>query len=290
MPLWTNAYSSVGYYADEALGLAGDRAGSVIVTGNTTSNGNKWDFGTVKYSSGGIPLWTNIFGGDSSFGNDRVTAVAVDGNENVYVTGKCADAASGLHCALVKYSSAGVALWTNRFNGQEVKALVVDGSGNVVITGSTFTNYANDCLTIKYSEAGVALWTNLFSLLPNSYDIGIGLAVDGAENIYLLAGSSADGKSQFATIKYSGGGVATNNSVALSVDRAGGTFSNAMILMTGRLNTYHLAEFATNLTTSPWLPLSTNNSGLSGTWRVIDSAATNSQRFYRVRPFCRCQE
>jgi len=44
----------------------------------------------------------------------------------------------------------------------------------------------------------------------------------------------------------------------------------------------YLAQFATNLTTSPWFTLSTNTASPNGTWTVMDPSATDAQRFYRV--------
>jgi hypothetical protein len=41
-------------------------------------------------------------------------------------------------------------------------------------------------------------------------------------------------------------------------------------------------QFATNLTTSPWLTLSTNTANAYGRGTVLDPAATNDQRYYRV--------
>ncbi|MGI8967178.1 MAG: SBBP repeat-containing protein, partial [Limisphaerales bacterium] len=61
----------------------------------------------------------------------------------------------------IKYSGAGVALWTNLYNGPEnlsdsASAVAVDGSGNVFVTGSSartnvYPNYNYDYATIKYS-------------------------------------------------------------------------------------------------------------------------------------------
>ena len=57
----------------------------------------------------------------------RLSAVAVDGSGNVFVAG---------NSIVVGYSSSGMALWTNRYDG-EASALAVDGNGNVFVTGSS---------------------------------------------------------------------------------------------------------------------------------------------------------
>ena len=50
--------------------------------------------------------------------------------------------------------------------------------------------------------------------------------------------------------------------------------------MPGRL---YVTQFATNLTGSPWFDLGTNTADANGLWGLTDFAATNAQRFYRVR-------
>jgi hypothetical protein len=47
-------------------------------------------------------------------------------------------------------------------------------------------------------------------------------------------------------------------------------------------NDQYLLQFATNLTTSPWLPLATNTAAANGLGTVQDPTATNAQRFYRL--------
>ena len=44
------------------------------------------DYATIKYSSAGMPLWTNRYNGPGN-GDDEANAVAVDGNNDVIVTG-----------------------------------------------------------------------------------------------------------------------------------------------------------------------------------------------------------
>ncbi len=53
-------------------------------------------------------------------------------------------AAAHYDYATIKYSSAGVPLWTNRYNGPANRedyayAVAVDGSNNVIVTGSSYT-------------------------------------------------------------------------------------------------------------------------------------------------------
>src|SRR5512136_1332287 len=98
----------------------------------------------MKYSSAGVPLWINRYSGPGN-GSDSANAIAVDGSDDVYVTGSSVGVSSGFSSSdyvTIKYSSAGVPLWTNRYNGpgngnDSASAVVVDGSNNVYVTGSS---------------------------------------------------------------------------------------------------------------------------------------------------------
>ncbi len=135
--------------------MAVDGSGNVFVTGYSYDVGGDYDYATIKYSGAGVPLWTNRYNGTGNRG-DGATALAVDTSGNVFVTGNSPGAISSDY-ATIAYSSAGVALWTNRYNGtgnrgDGATALAVDTSGNVFVTGySTGSGSVYDYATIKYS-------------------------------------------------------------------------------------------------------------------------------------------
>ena len=107
---------------------------------------------TTKYSSAGVPLWTNSFVWPGSDDNEAY-ALTVDSDNNVIVTG-LSGFFTTYHYATIKYSSAGVPLWTNRYNGpgngDDIACAVAgDGSNNVVVTGySLGSSGTNDYATI----------------------------------------------------------------------------------------------------------------------------------------------
>src|SRR5262249_45820114 len=118
-------------------------------------------------AQGGVPLWTNRYSFVSG-GSSGASGIAVDGNGNVFVTGgsrRTADSASSDY-ATIKYSNAGIPLWTNRYDGpangsDEARAIAVDTDGNVIVTGFStgigIGPFLYDYATIKYSSSGVPL-------------------------------------------------------------------------------------------------------------------------------------
>jgi hypothetical protein len=108
---WVQRYNGSGNGDDFPYAVAVDRGNNVIVAGESQG-----DYATIKCSSAGMPLWTNLYNGPAN-GTDYASAVAVDGSNNVIVTGSSSGSAGYSEYATIKYSSAGVPLWTNLYGG-----------------------------------------------------------------------------------------------------------------------------------------------------------------------------
>ena len=219
---WVRRYSQPISSSEQARKVVTDSVGHVIVAGNTGDIGDTGDAGVadmliIKYSGEGVPLWTNRYDGTAR-STDDPTALAVDGDDNVFVTGKSLGIGTGFDYATIAYSSAGVPLWTNRFNGpgnndDTVQTLAVDADGNVLVTGTAFVNSTNnDYATIKYSGTGGPLWTNRHD--GPYQEFARSLAVDSAGNVFVTGyeerripyfGSNVL-EYAYATVAYSGAG------------------------------------------------------------------------------------
>lgn len=105
-----------------------------------------------------MPAWTNRYNG---VGNsyDTASSVTTDTNGNVFVTGYASGTGGTDICLTIKYSNAGVPLWTNTFSGPAFNAdvatdIVMDRNGSVFVTGTSYGNGTSAYLTIRYSAIG----------------------------------------------------------------------------------------------------------------------------------------
>lgn len=281
-PLWTNRYNGPGNGSDEAYAVAVDGGNNVIVTGETISTESSADYTTIKYSSAGVPLWTNRYSGPV-YGGDFAVAVVVDTNNSVIVTGQSLGSSSGEDYVTIKYSGAGVPLWTNRFTGpgndyesyDHPYALAVDGRDNVIVTGFSSSNEGHlDCVTIKYSSAGEPLWTNRNTLPDNGPETSA-MAVDRNANV-VVTGSwlGTAGIWNIVTIKYICGPLPVLTGLQLT----NGTFQLRVddVLQPGTL----VIEASTNL--ADWSRVFTNTTPTNVLFYTDPDAGNLPTRFYRA--------
>jgi len=299
VPLWTNRYDGPANGSDEAGAIAVDTDGNVIVTGYSTGIDTGSDYATIKYSSSGVPLWTNRYDGGVN-SQDYAVAIAVDRNGNVLVTGwSCfAPPEANYNCVTIdyvtiKYSGAGEPLWTNRYDGpangvDEPSGIAVDSDGNVFVTGgSAGVGTFNDYATIKYSSTGDLLWENRYDY-SISGDWAAAIAVDGNGNVFVTGESyQVPTLSDFATVAYSNAGVPlwtrryngpanppSDSANAIALDGSGNVF------VTGSsTDASGLDGFATIKYSNAGVPLWTrrynaggNNPGTSSTHIAVDSS------------------
>ena len=172
---------------------------------------NKEEYMTVKFSNAtGAVLWKNLYGGDAG-DKDVVNAIAVDGSDNVYITGRSKSIDSSEDYYTIAYNSSGTELWADRYSteglefdeGTDIK--VSDSDLHVYVTGYSFyapTN--NDFTTIKYDVAdGSIEWTTIFDGPSSNSDQAIRMQLDPADNIF-ITGNSHGGVTNldYSTIKY----------------------------------------------------------------------------------------
>jgi len=185
-----------------------------VGTANLSSNGS-WDIFFAKYNSGGEYQWAHSIGGSSI---DYGRALAVDGSDNVYITGNFSgsnvdfDPGAGTtnlssngsnDIFFAKYNSSGEYRWAHSIGGSgedNGNGIVLDGSGNIYITGyfsgsnvdfdpgvgtanlSSNGNY--DIFFAKYNSSEEYQWAH--SIGGSGWDYGSDIRVDGSDYVYII--------------------------------------------------------------------------------------------------------
>ncbi len=212
--VWSRGFG--GLESDTAHAIALDGKGNVYITG---SFGKSINFGSstfvtaggkdiflASFTPGGKHRWSMSIGNS---GHDTGYDVAVDSNDNLYVTGTFATTvkfgnsklqSKGTYDVFVaSFDSSGKHRWSRNFfrsikdNG--VPSIAVDGSGNTYITGrfAGSTNFGGPTLNSKSSKWDVYLasfnssgkhrWSKSFG--STTADMSQGVAVDGSGNVYV---------------------------------------------------------------------------------------------------------
>ncbi|MFA5031588.1 MAG: SBBP repeat-containing protein [bacterium] len=201
------------------IGIAVDINGNVYVTGCITTGVYPYtDYATIKYNSVGDTMWTRKYHGPDSTSKDEATALAIDDNGNVYVTGKSYNSGTYYDYATIKYNSAGDTMWVRKYDGPSRRgdaayAIALDNIGNVYVTGASFDTVTDtDYATIKYNSSGGEEWAQRYNGPGSGDDNAYSIALDNKGYVY-VTGSSYGSSSgdDCTTIKYSCVGVEESN-------------------------------------------------------------------------------
>jgi len=140
------------------------------------------------------------------------------------------------------------------------------------------TNDLGDSITFAgltlTSTNGVTVTTNATTIFyTNAHNVDDRLT-------YSIQDSYGGVASAYVLIQVSG---ETNSNLVVVRLQAGVPGPNTnTVTLAGIPNYQYVVQFATNVAGSPWFNFSTNTAGTNGLWTVLDSTATNVQRYYRV--------
>ena len=218
--LWAKNMGGTG--TDQGAGVATDGDNNVYITGyfnsptasfpgTLTAINGTYDVFVAKYDSSGNYLWGRNQGGTST---DLAAGIAVDGNDNVYITGTFGATADfntggtlgqlknigGPDVFLAKYDRNGTYLWAKGMGGldnDQGAGVATDGNNNVYVIGMFYgagnfnpgggggalTAVDQDVFLVKYDSIGNYLWTK--GVGGSSDDWAQGVAVDDYGNVFI---------------------------------------------------------------------------------------------------------
>jgi uncharacterized delta-60 repeat protein len=239
--IWERYYNGPGNRSDFAKAICIDRNENVYVTGRSWGKTGSSDFATVKYSSSGTLKWIVRYEGSGNAYDDP-TALTVDSDFNVYVTGSTYLAATSFDVVTIKYDSSSIQRWATIFNGlgngtDYPAGICVDQRNNVYITGSSYGGGTSmDYITIRYSPAGSEVWLTRYNDLNNGNDYanqiklfqehslfigGTSVSIDGTQEMLIQKLSTEGETYQVWPAMYDGPGISINYTKAMVVDSDG---------------------------------------------------------------------
>jgi hypothetical protein len=221
---WESFYDSPFHGTDTAIGVVVDHDDNIIVIGSIESIPGvaySTDIATVKYGPSGDTIWARhgVFAPRfPAWAQD----IAVDDQNNIYVTGTSGDVATTVGVVTVKYRPNGDTAWVRTENPVSYwyalgKRVQVDAQENVYAAGITrrpepFPGSGDtlDFLLTKYDSSGNRLWRR-FADGPSdsSFDALSAMCLDPAGNV-ILVGRTGDptrrSSTDFLTVKFSPAG------------------------------------------------------------------------------------
>ncbi|MGE3107239.1 MAG: hypothetical protein AB7G11_03070 [Phycisphaerales bacterium] len=172
---WTDATLAPGGYYPMAIAVRESGGGVDVVVTGTAPGQNAQDYITIKYTtdtgSGALTQqWAARYNNSAQNGDDIAIACVIDGvSGDVYVTGKSAGVGTGSDYLTVKYTSAGVQSWTQRYglayDDAPADMIFVPGGALeaavplIVVTGASSNGFDQDYATIAYHTDGSLVWT-----------------------------------------------------------------------------------------------------------------------------------
>lgn len=208
--LWAKTYAGSATGVDYGYALAVDQSGNAYVGGFGNGENATFDIFVLKYNSNGDEVWTQRWTSPIPTYSAYAYSIAVDKQENVYVTGFMSDGLTDGEFVTLKYDSTGNLQWSARYNGSPnsidySNCIAVDNDGNSYITGwSGGDNNLWDFTTIKYSPTGEELWVQTYNGSADDNDFAYRLALDPSGNVYVTGQSVETGSdNDITTIKYS---------------------------------------------------------------------------------------
>jgi hypothetical protein len=160
---WAVEFMDIGQLSD--IDIDGSNNAYVGTTGYDTVGTTRSNYLTKKIADDGTVLWTATYTGNGPNNLDRASALCVDGQGNVIITGFGEHPDYHFDWYTVKYDPNGNELWVahheppTEFGGTYGGIdIATDAANNIYVTGESHDTLNGDFATVKYAPDGTELW------------------------------------------------------------------------------------------------------------------------------------
>lgn len=234
--LWAARFNGPENGNDGSVAIVTDTENNLYVTGYCAGSEESVEICTFKYNSkDGSLMWKSVFNNPIK-DVDYPTAMAIDNNNNIYVTGYSHYTSAGNDYITIKYTLNGAQIWAKTYGGKsddKASAIAIDASGNIYVTGNTNGNYG----TVKYDPSGELQWDAKYNSPTGGVDNANAICIDNFGNIFVTGQSTGSGTGfDYATVKYNpmgvelwnirynGQGSSSDNAVSICTDELGSVY------------------------------------------------------------------
>jgi uncharacterized delta-60 repeat protein len=227
-PVWVQRH--MGPDDDAAPLLKVDSRGHCYLGGTTRTANRGGNYFAMKYAPDGRQLWSAAYTIATNWHN-ATTAMTVDAEGNVYLTGTTCPNNAGYDMLTVKFNATGRLAWAQTYGTpggvSEVGwAIAVDTNGNVYVGG----NSEPDLVVVKCDAGGQQLWTARYPREREDINTPVALALDRAGQVYVASSTHSEWYANMLVLKYDPAGRLVwarrvpGNAKAIALDDAGGVY------------------------------------------------------------------
>lgn len=185
---WRKAIKHGTLSINSAVAFGIDKAGNILITGNTHEADSANKILLLKIDSAGTEKWSRLYRAENNF-QAFAKGLSLDVAGNTMVTGTVKNVSGNTDIVTMKFSPDGILLWERVYAGKAnlfdaPEAIATDKKGNVLVCGYETVSEANpDLLLIRYTSSGELSFVRNFS--TPQMDVAIDVSADDSCNVYL---------------------------------------------------------------------------------------------------------
>lgn len=188
--VWIDTFNLAATTANILLGdMILDGNDDILITGAVYNGSNNYDALTLKYTSAGSLSWYELYDGTASF-YDGGLRIAVDANDNVFVTGGTSSTISNMDLLVLAYQSNGTLSWSvthdgyGAFDAGSYVAAISTSTLHIVALSESTVSEKWHVLDRKYNSTNGSLIAGASSDEVTLAEVG-DVTLDANDNIYI---------------------------------------------------------------------------------------------------------